>query len=130
MKVEIENREDVFLLVATFYKKVRKNELLGPIFESHITNWPLHLEHLTDFWETNLFFVRKYKGNPILKHQKVDAKVGHTINEMHFGIWLNLWYETVDQLYIGEKANLAKDRARNMGTNFHIQLFKARPKTS
>jgi len=126
MKKEIENREDVFALVDTFYKKVRSNTLLGSIFENHIDDWPKHLERLTDFWETNLFFVRKFKGNPMLKHQIVDAKAGHTINEQHFGIWLNLWFETIDELFLGEKAIIAKNRARTMGTFFHVNLFKAR----
>ena len=126
MQKEMENREDVFALVDTFYKKIRNNELLGPIFENHIDDWPKHLEHLTDFWETNLFFVRKFKGNPMLKHQIVDTAEGHTINEHHFGVWLNLWFETIDELFLGEKAAIAKNRARNMGTFFHVGLFKAR----
>lgn len=124
---EIENREDVFKLVDTFYHKVRQDSLLAPIFEKHIEDWPEHLGHLTDFWETNLFFVRKYKGNPMLKHQKVDAEAGHTINEQHFGVWLNLWFQTIEELFEGERATIAKNRARNMGTFFHVGMFKARP---
>jgi len=130
MRREIENRDDVFILVDTFYNKVRKNELLGPIFEAHISDWPKHIERLTDFWETNLFFVRKFKGNPLIKHQIVDAKAGYKIDELHFGTWLNLWFETIDQLYQGEKAIIAKNRARNMGTFFHVNMFKARPRKS
>ena len=59
----IKNREDIHLLVNTFYSKIRKDELLGPIFNSHISEnqWPHHLMKLTDFWETNLFGVRKFK---------------------------------------------------------------------
>ncbi len=130
MKKEIENRNDVFNLVDTFYIKVRANKLLGPIFERHIHDWPAHLERLTDFWEGNLFFIRKFKGNPLLKHQIVDAEANYSINEQHFGVWLNLWFETVDQLFEGEKANIAKNRARNMGTFFHVNIFNARPKNS
>ena len=55
----IHTREDVSLLVRTFYAKVRKDELLGPIFNGIIKDWETHLELLTDFWETNLFFKRK-----------------------------------------------------------------------
>lgn len=125
----LENRDDVYKLVDTFYKKVRSNELLSPIFESHIDDWPKHIIRLTDFWETNLFFVRKFKGNPLLKHQIVDAAEENSINELHFGTWLNLWFETTDELFIGEKAQIAKNRARQMGTFFHVNLFKARSKS-
>ena len=61
----IETREDVTLLVNTFYAKIRKDSLLGPIFNQHIPDerWPEHLSKLADFWETNLFGVAKFKGN-------------------------------------------------------------------
>ncbi len=123
---EIEAREDVSLLVRTFYSKVRKNDLLGPIFNGIITDWETHLELLTDFWETNLFFARKYYGNPLHAHINVDEKVDNTINELHFGTWINLWLETVDELFEGEKANIAKNRARNMGTFMYLNIFNAR----
>jgi len=70
----INNREDISELVNIFYIKIRNNELLGPIFNSHIPEdkWPEHLERLTDFWETNLFGIAKFKGNPSEKHKNVD----------------------------------------------------------
>ncbi|HPE82804.1 MAG: group III truncated hemoglobin [Aequorivita sp.] len=125
-KKKIESREDVSLLVTTFYSKVRKEPLLGPIFNGIITDWETHLELLTDFWETNLFFKRKYFGNPMHAHIEVDKKVGGTINELHFGTWINLWHETIDELFEGETANIAKNRARNMGTFIHLNVFNAR----
>ena len=125
-KKKIESREDVSLLVTTFYSKVRKEPLLGPIFNGIITDWETHLELLTDFWETNLFFKRKYFGNPMHAHIEVDKKVGGTINELHFGKWINLWHETIDELFEGETANIAKNRARNMGTFIHLNVFNAR----
>jgi hemoglobin len=86
------------------------------------------LEHLTDFWETNLFFEKSYKGNPIDKHIEVDKKFDGAINELHFGTWINLWYQTIDELFEGDTAQIAKNRARNMGTYIHIHLFQARNK--
>ena len=126
MKHDIQNRADVHLLVTTFYAKIRKDELLGPIFNAKIKDWPHHLEHLTDFWETNLFFVAKYKGNPLEKHAEVDAAENNTITELHFGIWLNHWMQTLEELFKGEKATMAKNRARKMGTFMYIKIFQAR----
>ncbi len=126
IKRKIESREEVSLLVRTFYSKVRKDTLLGPIFNGIITDWETHLELLTDFWETNLFYARKYFGNPMHAHIEVDKKVGGTINELHFGTWINLWHETIDELFEGETANIAKNRARNMGTFIHLNIFNAR----
>ncbi|GAB5400017.1 MAG: truncated hemoglobin Ctb [Aureisphaera sp.] len=127
---EIKEREDVLLLVRTFYGKVRKDDLLGPIFNSAIEDWETHFERLTDFWQTNLFFEKKYKGDPMQKHIEVDVANNHSINEMHFGVWLNLWFQTIDELFEGEVATIAKNRARNMGTFIHLKIFEARAKTS
>ena len=91
-----------------------------------ITDWDEHLEKLTDFWESNLFFKKKYTGNPLTKHVEVDKQQKGTINEMHFGVWLNLWFQTIDNLFVGEVAQLAKNRARNMGTFIHLKIFEAR----
>ena len=80
---EISNREDVFLLVSTFYDKIKKDDFIGPIFLEAIPNkeWENHLEKLTDFWETNLFFAKKYKGNPMQVHQKLDV-LCHTLQDL------------------------------------------------
>ena len=125
-KKKIESREDVSLLVRTFYAKVRKDDLLGPIFNGIITDWETHLELLTDFWETNLFFKRKYFGNPLHAHINVDDKTGHSISELHFGTWINLWVQNLDEHFEGETAQLAKNRARVMGTFIHLNMFNAR----
>ena len=123
---DINSEKDVLLLVRTFYGKVREDDLLGPIFNSVIVDWEEHFERLTDFWVGNLFFIKKYHGDPLQKHAEVDAAHGGTINEMHFGVWLNLWYETIDQLFHGEKAQMAKNRARNMSTFIHLKMYEAR----
>lgn len=130
IKEDINTREDVALLVDQFYKKVRANAILGPIFNQAITNWDQHLDHLTTFWESSLFMgkplKKKYKGNPLEVHVKVDQENNNSITEHHFGIWLNLWFETIEQFFSGENAELAKRRARKMGTFIHLKIFEAR----
>lgn len=128
VKKYIQSRDEVSLLVRTFYAKVRKDELLGPIFNGIIEDWEEHLELLTDFWETQLLYNRKYYGNPMSAHVFVDQKVDNTITEMHFGVWINLWLNTIDDLFdpMDEVANIAKNRARHMGTFLYVNLFNAR----
>lgn len=134
MNQDISNREDVFLLVNAFYKKVRKESTLGPIFNSTIKDWDTHLDHLTTFWETSLFMTKKlekkYYGNPLEAHVKVDNAHNNSITELHFGIWLNLWFETLDELFAGEITENAKRRARKMGTFMYLNIFKARQEKS
>lgn len=131
-KKDINTREDVFLLVTTFYNKVREEPTLGPFFNTAIENWEVHIDHLTTFWESTLFITRplenRYKGNPITIHNQVDKENRNSITELHFGIWLNLWVQTIDELYKGEYAENAKRRARKMGSFLYLKLFEARTK--
>lgn len=129
-KREIKNREDVFLLVSEFYKKVRKDPVLGPFFNRVITDWEAHIDRLTTFWETSLFMTKKlekrYQGNPLQVHIHVDQENDHAITQEHFGLWINLWFATLDDYFVGEVAQNAKNRARKMGTFMYINIFQAR----
>ena len=127
MKQDIQNRGDVFALVSAFYSKVRKNPEIGPFFNETIEDWPSHLDKLTDFWETNLFMVSKFRGNPVKAHKDVDQKFNHSIEQKHFGEWLSIWFQTVDELFEGERANIAKNRARNMAHNIFMNIYQGRP---
>lgn len=127
MKEDIQNRGDVYTLVSAFYTKVRDNKEIGHFFNETIDNWPEHLEKLTDFWETNLFMVYKFRGNPMKAHKEVDHKFGHSIEQKHFGEWLNMWFTTVDELFEGDRANIAKNRARNMAHNLFMNMYQSRP---
>ncbi|GAA5225384.1 group III truncated hemoglobin [Membranihabitans marinus] len=119
---EIKDRQDISLLVNTFYDSIRKDELLGPIFNRHISEdqWPAHLEKLTDFWVTALFGQACFKGNPTLKHRMVDKNLKYSIAPSHFAQWVTLWHKTIDELFQGEIANRAKNASENMAVaQFH-----------
>ncbi|MGZ0016988.1 group III truncated hemoglobin [Yeosuana sp. AK3] len=127
-KKDITTREDVFLLVSSFYEKVRKDDLLAPFFNETIKDWDEHLIRLTTFWESNLFLKTKYSGNPLKVHVNVDKHFNHAISQTHFGVWLNLWFQTVDELFLGEYAENAKSRARKMSTFMYLNIFDSRAK--
>ena len=125
----IETKEDIQLLVHTFYSKIRTDELLGPIFNSHISEnqWPFHLKKLTSFWESNLFGVNNYKGSPTKKHLKVDKNLDYGIDMLHFGKWLQLWVETINKLFVGDRVDKAIYMARKMATGQYLTLWKHKP---
>lgn len=129
-KVPLETRKDITLLVTSFYEKVRADREIGHFFNEIIEDWPEHIEKLVNFWETNLFFVQKYKGNPLEVHAEVDEKMGNTITNYHFGIWLRHWLETVDTYFIGENAEKAKQRARNISVRMFITIFEQQKRKS
>jgi hemoglobin len=127
-RTDINTRTDIHLLVSSFYQKVKKDDLLSPFFKDKITDWDKHIDHLTDFWESSLFLKTKFNGDPLEKHIEVDKNHNNSITELHFGVWLNLWLQTIDELFEGDFAENAKRRARKMGTFIYLKIFEARQK--
>ena len=100
---------DVRLLVNTFYDKVRKDEMLAPVFEPIIKdNWETHLLRMTDFWSTLLLYTKKYKDDPMPKHLPLS------IGKDHFDRWLLLFNLTIDELFEGTIAENARKRANSI----------------
>ena len=121
MKKDIETREDIELLVTQFYEKVKKDPVIGYIFNDLArVNWEKHLPVMFDFWENTLFFTGTYSGNPMKSHQRLHQL--YTLNEKHFAQWVQLFSATVDELFKGEKAELAKQRAISISTVMRIKI--------
>ncbi len=125
----IESRQDLEVLVHTFYAKIRKDDLLGDIFNNHILEeqWSAHLEKLTNFWERILLGGDNFRGNPSQKHINVDSNLNYTVSQEHFGRWLMLWFQTVDELYDCDIAFMAKETARKMAHGQYITIWNHRP---
>ena len=125
-KIEIQSRQEISLLVRSFYAKVKLDPVIGHFFNETIQDWEEHLEKLTDFWETNLLFVKKYKGNPMRQHLAVDQHFEPGINFEHFNRWLSLWKATLDELFEGELAEVAQTRAANIAIVIFRKISVAR----
>jgi hemoglobin len=110
MKREITRREDIVLLVNSFYDMVKVDTTIGHIFSDVANvNWEHHLPVMVDFWESVLLDGRSYSGNPMIKHIALNKQ--YRLNEEHFEEWLRLFNRTVDGLFTGSKADEAKARA-------------------
>jgi hemoglobin len=118
---EIISLDDIKKLVDTFYGNVRKDELIGPIFDERIQDrWPQHLEKMYTFWQTILLEERTYFGSPFPPHANLP------IFHNHFKRWMELFTQTIDELFIGHIAEDAKWRAGKMAELFEskIEYFK------
>jgi hemoglobin len=121
MKKDIQNRKDIELLVNRFYQKVISDEMIGHIFtEVAKLNWEKHLPVVYDFWENSLFYTGAYNGNPMEMHKRLNRVIPLTPG--HFDRWNQLFFSTVDELFAGEKAALAKQRAFSISTVMQIKL--------
>lgn len=129
-KTPIQTREEVDFLVRRFYDKVRVHPTLGPIFNGVVEDWEIHLVHLSDFWEMVLLQTGPGAGrfNPTKVHREVDSAVDNSIEQAHFGNWLELWFTTIDEYFEGEVANYAKEHARRMAHMLFMRIWEARPR--
>ncbi len=123
---DIRSEKDVELLVHNFYKKVRQHPEISHFFIETIHDWDTHLKKLIQFWMANLFGHTGFNGNPIRAHIQVDQSFENQIEQAHFGHWIQLWFNTVDELFKGEKANLAKERARNIAHITFMKIYQSR----
>lgn len=125
MKKQIESREDIELLVKTFYSKATTDDLIGHFFTKVVElNFEKHLPVMFDFWESVLFQNAKYQGNPMHKHFDLDRLA--RLEPKHFQRWLKLWRRTVNDLFEGEKAGLAKKRAKMIADLMEYKVEKQR----
>ncbi len=116
-KKDIENLADIRILVDHFYDKVKADALLGPIFYAVIQNrWPEHLDKMYRFWQTVLLEEHTYSGSPFLPHAKMP------VQKEHFDRWIQLFTETVDHFFAGEKAERAKWQGQRMAEMFQIKI--------
>lgn len=102
--------DDAFIsiMVERFYAAIRADKLLGPIFAERITDWPLHLARMKQFWRSVLHNSGEFSGNPMMKHIAIPG-----LTEAHFSRWLELFYANLKQLSANPQAvQLVGDRAR------------------
>ena len=72
-------------LVEGFYARVRDDDLIGPVFAAHITDWAPHLAQMKLFWSSVALSTGVYQGRPMPKHLPLH------IDSRHFDRWLGLF---------------------------------------
>ena len=118
MKPDIESRADIERLLDEFYKIVIHDPEIGHHFDE------LDLEHhipiIANFWEKVLFGNPVYFNNPLAIHQKLHERF--PLKPEHFVRWVAIFSETVDSLFAGETAEMAKFRAAAIGESLSQRL--------
>jgi hemoglobin len=125
MKRDIENRGDIEKLVIAFYEEVKKDDEIGFIFTDIVKmNWETHLPVMCDFWENALFYTGGYTGNPMNLHKHLHHI--RPLDNKHFTQWVKLFVVTVDKLFKGEKAKLAKQKAAGIASVMESKILEYR----
>lgn len=117
-------RENIRMLVMTFYTKIIKDETVGPFFiaklgeDMNSEHWQSHLETIVNFWSSLAFGKPKYDGNLFLPHTRLG-----TLKRETFEQWLKLFAETLDEVYVEAIALKFKERSRLIANNFMNNLM-------
>ena len=120
-KKDIQNREDLLQLVTRFYEKLLGDDSISYLF-TEIAKIDLqhHLPVLVDFWDAILFQSDTYRKNAMQPH--IDLHKQSALQKHHFETWLRYFKESVDELFEGEKAFQAKERATSIATVMQIKI--------
>jgi hemoglobin len=97
-------------MVDAFYVRVRADGLLGPIFNSLITDWDEHMPKMYDFWSSAVLRTGRYSGRPLEVHMGLPGA-----GPDHYRRWIDLWREVVSEHMPEEAASVFVGLAMRMG---------------
>ena len=124
-KTDITTREEIELLMNTFYNKLLNDENINYIFTDVARiNMQTHMPILADFWESILLNKNIYYNNTMKIHMDLNEKT--PLTKLHFDTWLNHFNTTVDELFDGDIALLAKQRATSIATVMQIKIVQSK----
>ncbi|MBK5223777.1 MAG: group III truncated hemoglobin [Acidimicrobiia bacterium] len=119
---DLDDPAEIAEMVRRFYADVAQDDLLGPMFNDVAqVDWAEHLPKLAAFWSRALLGQSGYSGNPFRAHVDVHEQAPFT--PAHFGRWLSLFHETIDDGWIGPYADRALDVADNVARVHSHQLI-------
>lgn len=99
-----------------FYSTAMSDEVIGYIFTDVVKlDLDHHLPIIGDFWDTLLFQSGRYSRhgrNPLIVHSELNQKT--PLRPAHFSRWLEIFRETVDRIFDGQRAEFLKFRAEMM----------------
>ncbi len=121
MKKAITTREDIELLMNTFYERLLSDENINYIF-TDVAKLDIkkHIPVIVDFWESVLLNKNVYHNNTMKIHLNLNEK--SALTKMHFDIWLKHFNKTVNELFEGDIAFIAKQRASSVATVMQIKI--------
>ena len=112
---DIQNRNDILLIMKTFYDKLLADDKVNYLFTDVAkVNLKEHFPILVDFWHSMLFGSATYNRNAMQPH--IDLAKKSKLTKEHFQIWLGYLNDSIDELHEGKIAHAMKARAQNIGS--------------
>lgn len=108
--------DEIARLVQQFYARVRADEVLGPIFNGAIEDWPHHLAKLEAFWSSVMLTSGRYKGQPMVAH----LRHAQHMTRANFERWLGLWAEITEEVLGPGAASAFREKAGRIAESLQL----------
>ena len=106
------------LLIGEFYARVRADDMIGPVFNNAVVDWPGHLGKLQAFWSSVMLTSGRYKGQPLAAHIKHAGQ----INRQSFDRWLMIWGATTADLMDELSAAALQEKAAKIAESLSLGI--------
>lgn len=117
--------EEIDRLMAAFYARIRRHDVLGPIFLRAVGEddpaWREHEAKIASFWRNAILMDREYSGNPMAVHM-----MNPEIKVEHFATWLELFRKVAEEVLPPDKARNITGLANRIGQGLSYGVENAR----
>jgi hemoglobin len=110
---------EIASLVELFYARVRRDPVIGPLFNQAVDDWPDHLVKLRAFWSSVMLTSGRYKGSPMGAHMRHAS----SIEPEMFDRWLKLWRETAREVLAQADAAAVIAKAERIAESLKLALY-------
>ena len=112
------SEDSLRLLVDEFYTRVRADDMIGPVFNNAVMDWPDHLGKLQAFWSSVMLASGRYKGQPLPAHIKHAGQIDH----QSFDRWLIIWGATTADLMDEPSAAALQEKAAKIAESLSLGI--------
>lgn len=113
---QLGGHEGILALIRTFYIDARQHDILGPVFNSHITDWETHMAKITEFWALQTGGPSTYRGGFAGAHLRAG------IQSEFFEHWLGLWDYNCQRHLSPELAKQMNALAQELGRRLKMVI--------
>ena len=118
---DLGSREHIEFFVDRFYERMLADEQLAPIFvDVAQIDLAVHLPHIKDYWCKLLLGDAEYRRHTMDIHRQLHSK--RALQAQDFERWLSFFAATVDDYFVGERAERAKQVAASIAANMQKSL--------
>ena len=112
--------QSIGVLIDRFYAAVRRDSVLGPVFETAIAAdaWPVHLATMRRFWSSVMLASGRYAGNPVGVHRAVQG-----LERPMFELWLALFEAVAAETFTPDVASRFRLKADRIATSLRLAVF-------